>query len=780
MTYVKFQKLELLSGQGMNKRPDYDTTHPNPSKSVYPSTHSSNFNSSPPEMPFCTISVRNSEGNLCSTSEEGAQIPLPTFQELLQTDKQSSQGASILSQATDFLQTTHEVIPADKNLFREMHFPIGCIVRPMNDIPVDTASQVNRCTVCGCYMNPYARFFNAGWSWECPVCYTINETAQGYHVVLGMDGKRIDAKDRVELCKESYEIVAPAEYMDRPPQKRAYVFVFEVSNEVNVAEIFKIVKAIQVIIGEKSQECISVSFLTFGKFVQVYDLKLGITQQLPALSDICLSPQSAEDDIGCSDVELPSPIGNYFVRPSDAESALSSAMEYIGTLSSEEPASAFGTALVVSTKLLEMSGGRIITFTSSTALKSDKYTGVNKSLKTVDSDSFIVAATKISSKTNICIDTILLTNLLASVPRDISQFSYKTGGEFFVIQPTELERDINATIEQIVRPNYVLEAVLRIRSTKGLSVSDYFGGTFPLSSDLHTIGSCGMHRSFAFVLKYDEDELKQQYVILQSALLYTNTQRERRIRVHTKRLLVTNNVQKIYEGLNAISIVNIWARVAAHSTLKALRKPVLRALDSFGNAVNFFYLSYRRLVGKVHAGQLRLPYSLRNCPLLLCALCNSDAFESEGNQEFVNVNQLMQILRILTSDTDAFIAQTYPMLIHPSKGLLPLSSASILVDSQQLFLLRYQNMISLITFINEPCSASSKEMQSVNALVKWFMESNKTFPRSHFEKLTFTSTHAASQILPNKQWFMDYHKETVNLYTLVDYVCSRVESLQRA
>ena len=39
-----------------------------------------------------------------------------------------------------------------------------------------------------------------------------------YYCMVGNDGKRYDANERVELCKGCVEFIAPAEYMMRPPQ----------------------------------------------------------------------------------------------------------------------------------------------------------------------------------------------------------------------------------------------------------------------------------------------------------------------------------------------------------------------------------------------------------------------------------------------------------------------------------------------------------------------------------------------------------------------------------
>ena len=103
--------------------------------------------------------------------------------------------------------------------------------------------------------------------------------------------------------------------------------------------------------------------------------------------------------------------------------------------------------------------------------------------------------------------------------------------------------------EQVVRFNVDLkryltrkigfEAVMRIRCTRGLAIHTFHGNFFVRSTDLLALPNCHSDTVFGLDLAYDEPVLSAAAVTIQAALLYTTSSGERRIRVHTMVLPVT-------------------------------------------------------------------------------------------------------------------------------------------------------------------------------------------------------------------------------------------------
>ncbi len=83
------------------------------------------------------------------------------------------------------------------------------------------------------------------------------------------------------------------------------------------------------------------------------------------------------------------------------------------------------------------------------------------------------------------------------------------------------------------------EAVMRVRATRGLRFSNFFGNYFVRGTDLLALPCCTSDSSFSLDIAYDEAMLSAQAITVQAALLYTSSAGERRIRVHTMVLPVT-------------------------------------------------------------------------------------------------------------------------------------------------------------------------------------------------------------------------------------------------
>jgi len=101
-------------------------------------------------------------------------------------------------------------------------FPIGA-----DPVPVASpAAPILRCTRCRTYLNPYVEQMDAGTRWKCNLCYAVNDFPATYDYDLQTQ-QPVDRRSKVELLSPVYEFVAPQEYMVRPPQPPAYLFLLD-------------------------------------------------------------------------------------------------------------------------------------------------------------------------------------------------------------------------------------------------------------------------------------------------------------------------------------------------------------------------------------------------------------------------------------------------------------------------------------------------------------------------------------------------------------------------
>ncbi|KAH8058326.1 hypothetical protein JL722_6185 [Aureococcus anophagefferens] len=180
--------------------------------------------------------------------------------------------------------------------------PIGIVCQPMaldtdHEAPLDVvnfgSTGIVRCKKCRAYVNPFVSWVNNGRQWRCNVCGFVNDVPNSYFCQLDPEtGERRDKQQRPELCKGSVELVAPGEYMVRPPQPPVFVFVIDVSaGAVATGMLGVVAKTIRASLdGLPGAPRTQVAVITFDASVHFYNLKASLSQPqmvcVPDLSDL--------------------------------------------------------------------------------------------------------------------------------------------------------------------------------------------------------------------------------------------------------------------------------------------------------------------------------------------------------------------------------------------------------------------------------------------------------------------------------------------------------------
>lgn len=198
-----------------------------------------------------------------------------------------------------------------------------------------------------------------------------------------------------------------------------------------------------------------------------------------------------------------------------------------------------------------------------------------------------------------------------------------------------------------------LEAVLRVRATKGKSISNFFseilaefimmlplviiiiplglrmcnfhGSFFLRSSDLLSLPTVNLDGSYGIQVAIDE-ELNSPVVCFQTALLYTTCFGERRIRVMTQVLPVTNSLSQLYESVDALTMATMLAKAAVD---KVRSYKLDDARDFIVNkCVDVFSVYRSSLTTNLQGAQLLICENLRFFPLFILGLIKSPAFRA--------------------------------------------------------------------------------------------------------------------------------------------------------
>jgi protein transport protein SEC24 len=171
------------------------------------------------------------------------------------------------------------------------------------------------------------------------------------------------------------------------------------------------------------------------------------------------------------------------------------------------------------------------------------------------------------------------------------------------------------------------EAVMRVRCTKGMRLTNFYGNLFLRGPDLLALPTCHADSTFAIEINHSDVLLSSTTISVQAALLYTNSGGERRIRVHTICIPVTKLFAEVFRSVDVDTLCNIMAKNALEVALKTgLDCARTRLQNQCANIVRAYRNSGAYGANKQGGGyQIQLPESLQLLPLYVMSLLKNSA-----------------------------------------------------------------------------------------------------------------------------------------------------------
>jgi len=453
--------------------------------------------------------------------------------------------------------------------------PLGIICKPMaGDVGTDNdeievvdfgATGIVRCKRCRTYINPYVTWADNGRRWRCNICGLLNDVPSTYFSHLDNSGQRRDKDQRPELSRCSVEFVAPGDYMVRPPQAPVYFFVIDVSeNAVQSGMLASMASSIKQSLDDlPGSSRTQIGFITFDSHIHFYNLNSKLSSpQMIVVSEIV-------------DVILPLP-EDLLVNLKDSRSVVDSLLDSLPSMfkTSASTTNCLGPALNAAKKVIQHMGGKIVLFVSSLpqigegALKNRD----NPRLLGTDKEHTLLNAEEQWYKTNaidlsrlqICVDTFMFAPQYTDMAT-ISHLSKFTAGNTYYYPSFSYTRDgkkFEAELKHVLLRATAFEAVMRVRATRGLRFSNFYGNYFIRGTDLLALPNCTSDSTFSLDIAYEEGQLSASAITIQAALLYTSSAGERRIRVHTMVLPVTNSAVEMVESFDIDCAMNLLSKQA--------------------------------------------------------------------------------------------------------------------------------------------------------------------------------------------------------------------------
>jgi protein transport protein SEC24 len=564
--------------------------------------------------------------------------------------------------------------------------PFGAVMRPMapdgeDDEPIETVQPGNagiiRCKRCRTYINAFVSWSEHGRRWRCNICSQINDCPAAYFCHLDDHGLRRDRYERPELSKAVVEFIAPAEYMVRPPQEPSYFFVIDVSaTAVRSGMVHSTAKAIKESLDDlPGRGRTKVGFITFDNAVHYYNLSPELKEpQMMVVADL-------------KELFVPLP-DHLLVNLQESRECVDKFLDSLPEMFVKDPVvsqSCLGPALKAGFTVMKSIGGKLCVFQSIMPNLGDgaliqrenrSLMGTPNEIKLLRPEVTWYKDTAVEfSRQQISVDMFLfpyqymdlaamaeLPKYTAGAVHSYVSFNHKKDGPRF-----------EQTLNKILTQTTAFEAVMRVRCTKGMRISNFYGNFYIRGTDLLALPNCNTDSVFGFDLAHDEQNVASNYVALQAALLYTSSEGQRRIRVMTQVLPVSNRSSELMASVDTDAVCNLLSKQAVEVAVKtSLENARSRLQQTCLDMIRTSKEGDRRTVsgyavppphghlGGQESEEKTIPENLQLLPLYILALMKNVAFRGGTD---VHPDERIQahrhIVSMWTSQSKHFI---YPRL----------------------------------------------------------------------------------------------------------------------
>uniref|UniRef100_A0A8C2LW22 SEC24 homolog B, COPII coat complex component n=1 Tax=Cricetulus griseus TaxID=10029 RepID=A0A8C2LW22_CRIGR len=530
---------------------------------------------------------------------------------------------SKLNCSPDSFRCTLTNIPQTQALLNKAKLPLGLLLHPFRDLtqlPVITSNTIVRCRACRTYINPFVSFIDQR-RWKCNLCHRVNDVPEEflYNPLTRSYG---EPHKRPEVQNSTVEFIASSDYMVTlqgsnytilPPSPALLFLLLVVGKNVKLP-------------GDSRTR---IGFMTFDSTIHFYNLQEGLSQpQMLIVSDI-------------DDVFLPTP-DSLLVNLHESKELIKDLLNALPNMfiNTRETHSALGPALQAAFKLMSPTGGRVSVFQTQLPslgaglLQSREDPNQRSSTKVVHhlgpaTDFYKKLALDCSGQQT-AVDLFLLSSQYSDLASLACMSKYSAGCIFYypsfhsAHNPSQAEK-LQKDLKRYLTRKIGFEAVMRIRCTKGLSMHTFHGNFFVRSTDLLSLANINPDAGFAVQLSIEESLTDTSLVCFQTALLYTSSKGERRIRVHTLCLPVVSSLADVYAGVDVQAAICLLANMAVD---RSVSSSLSDARDALVNAVVDPLSAYSSAVSSVPRSVLTAPSSLKLLPLYVLALLKQKAFRT--------------------------------------------------------------------------------------------------------------------------------------------------------
>ncbi|XAO24239.1 protein transporter SEC24 [Cryptococcus bacillisporus CA1280] len=532
-----------------------------------------------------------------------------------------------------YQRCTLNAMPTTQSLLNKSKLPLALVMAPYRsiretdndpDVPVVEDGVIARCRRCRAYINPFVTFIEGGNRWKCCMCGLSNEVPQLFDWDQRGE-KPADRWARKELNHAVVEFVAPTEYMVRPPQPPVYAFVIDVSSAAIQSGMVAV--AARTILESldslpNADNRTKIAIIAVSTSLHFFSLPVGATEgSMLVVPDL-------------TDVFLPQPV-DLLVNLTESRPAIESLLGKLSDMfqDSHTVGCALGSGLQAAHQLIGKIGGKIFALSASLptigqgvlkARDDPKLLGTSKESQLLNAGNSWYKTFAIDcSKNQVSVDMFLFSGSYTDVAT-LGCLPRYTAGQTYLYPGFNASRSEDAIkfateFGKVLAMPIGLEAVIRVRASRGIRMSAFHGNFFIRSTDLLALPVVPQDQNYVIELQI-EDDIKGSFVVIQTAVLHTTCYGERRIRVITQAMPTTDSIAELYTSADQIALATYLANKAVE---RSMSHSLEDARNHVTNRLGEMLTVYKNQVTSAAGGasaQLAVPENLLLLPLLSCAL----------------------------------------------------------------------------------------------------------------------------------------------------------------
>lgn len=202
-----------------------------------------------------------------------------------------------------------------------------------------------------------------------------------------------------------------------------------------------------------------------------------------------------------------------------------------------------------------------------------------------------------------------------------------TGGDTFLYSNFIAARDslrLAGDFTRTITRETGYQAMMKVRCSNGLHPIDYDGNFFQRIPTEIEFGTIDADKAVVVKFKHEGKFERKLDVVFQSALLYTSSTGQRRVRVNNISARPTSDVDEMYRAADEDAIL---VTIAKEASFKMLTKTSREVREGIMDKCVRILASYRKYHGSgANTTQLILPDKLRLLPLYTLSLLKTKAF----------------------------------------------------------------------------------------------------------------------------------------------------------